>query len=347
MKKQCGRNDGHGKSWAAPKKFVLLTACLLLFLLISPAFADNLSGGGAPEPIGTPERLPMPAPSFGHSGLSGIHPLVSRPGMGSIEGGYDFRLAKASTPAGLTSDSAAGPDEQTPPTGAVSAGNGEIETGRNSSESDIEAEFPEFAEEKPVRDPLEPWNRLMFHFNDKLYYWVLKPAAKGYNAALPEPVRTSVSNFFRNVTMPVRFVSSLLAGRVKAAGIELARFGINTTAGLGGLFDIAKQYHLQRQESDLGLTFGRYGIGEGIYIVWPFLGPSSLRDTVGTVGDGFLDPVNYITPERDAIAVSAYEYFNYAALHINDYEDLVSSAVEPYVALRNAYIQHRRSLISK
>ncbi len=340
----CSRHKEPGTDSAA-KKIALIAAGLLLFLLVSPSFADGPPGSDAPERPGAPEILSTPATSFGHSGLSGIHPSVSPPGNGEIEGRCYFRLTKACGLAEVTDGSAVAADGQTPPTETALPAGQEINTAQKSPEG--ETELPGFAEEKPAHDPLEPWNRLMFHFNDKLYYWVLKPAAKGYNAALPEPVRTSVANFFRNVTMPVRFVSSLLAGRVKEAGTELARFGINSTAGLGGLFDIARQYHLERQESDLGLTFGRYGIGEGIYIVWPFLGPSSLRDTVGTVGDTFLDPVTYVTPQTDAMAISAYRYFNYAALHIEDYEDFKRSAVEPYVALRNAYIQHRRNLINR
>ncbi len=317
---QCHRYDGF---WACRgrEKILLLAITLLLFLLIPPALADNLST------------------DKGRDGLAAV-PQVSDDVKG--DAASDDTAEAGSDEPSSKEESATHANDRTPTTEALPS-DGKIETDSQEGEE----ELPGLEEEKPVHDPLQPWNRLMFHFNDKLYYWVMKPAAKGYNAVLPEPVRTSVGNFFNNVTMPVRFVSSLLAGRVKAAGIELARFAINTTAGLGGLFDIAKQYHLERQESDLGLTFGRYGIGEGIYIVWPFLGPSSLRDTVGTVGDGFLDPVNYVRPEQDAIAIGAYEYFNYAALHINDYEDLVKSAVEPYIALRNAYIEHRRSLINK
>jgi phospholipid-binding lipoprotein MlaA len=328
--KQSGRGDQRGES-SASKKIVALAACLFLLLLVSPAIANSFSGGNATERLGA----------------IAISPRSSASADNSTTSQADAELDPGQSPS--TSEAAAlgaGLEKDLPPsTGATSPDSQEIETDRNFPEGEVE--LPGVAEEKPVHDPLETWNRLMFHFNDKLYYWVLKPAAKGYNAALPEPVRASVGNFFRNVKAPVRFVSSLLAGRLKAAGIELARFAINSTAGLGGLFDIANQYHLERQESDLGLTFGRYGVGEGLYIVWPFLGPSSLRDTVGTVGDGFLNPVNYITPERDAIAVNAYDYFNYAALHIDDYGDLVESAVEPYVALRNAYIQHRRSLLKK
>jgi phospholipid-binding lipoprotein MlaA len=208
--------------------------------------------------------------------------------------------------------------------------------------------FGEFNEEKTVADPLEPWNRLVFTFNDRLYFWFLKPVAKGYNAVVPEAARTSVSNFFKNLTTPVRFVSVLLQGKIKSSGIELARFCINTTYGLAGFLDPAKKhFNLKTQEKDLGMTLGFYGIGEGIYVVWPFWGPSSIRDTIGAVGDGFLTPVNYITPVEDAVAVSSYEYFNDVSLHVGDYEDLKESAIDPYIAVKDSYIQHRRYLIWK
>jgi len=214
--------------------------------------------------------------------------------------------------------------------------------------SEDEAPPEELAQEKTVADPLEPWNRLMYHFNDKLYFWLVKPAARGYNRIFPEPVRVSVRNFFTNIEMPIRFVNCILEAKLKCAGIELARFGINSVAGIGGLFDIAKDgYHIEGQQKDTGQTLGYYGIGEGIYIVWPFLGPSSLRDTVGLVGDSFLTPFDYIKPTEDAIAIGAYEYFNKASLQIGEYEDLKESAIEPYIAIKHAYIQHRRSLINK
>jgi phospholipid-binding lipoprotein MlaA len=209
---------------------------------------------------------------------------------------------------------------------------------------------PEFEEAKDetIADPLEPWNRAMFTFNDRLYYWVMKPASKGYNAVVPEGARQSVRNFFNNLTMPVRFVSSLLQAKIEAAGIELARFCINSTMGVAGLFDVAKStFKLEPQERDIGQTLGKYGIGEGFYIIWPFLGPSSVRDTAGTVGEVFLSPVSYVKPPEDAVALDGYDYFNRTSLRIGEYEDLKESAIEPYIALRNAYIQHRRSRIEK
>ncbi len=218
----------------------------------------------------------------------------------------------------------------------------------NDDTSRNEPESQEVAEEKGVADPLEPWNRIVFTFNDRFYFWVFKPLAKGYNFVIPEGARVLVRNFFSNITMPVRLVNSLLQGNMKSAGIEIARFGVNSTFGVGGLFDVAKvNYDLESQEKDLGLTLGHYGVGNGFYIIWPFLGPSSLRDTIGTVGDGFLTPVNYITPIEDVIAIQAYEYFNDGSLRIGEYEDFKESAIEPYIALRDAYIQHRKAQIEK
>jgi phospholipid-binding lipoprotein MlaA len=233
-------------------------------------------------------------------------------------------------------------------TGSLSSGSNDIAKTEDDTSIENETGSGEFAEGKTVPDPLEPWNRLVFTFNDRLYFWVMKPAAKGYNAVVPEAVRTSVSNFFKNLTTPVRFVNALLQGKIQSAGIELARFGINTIYGLAGLLDTAKKhFNLESHEKDTGLTLGFYGIGEGIYIIWPFLGPSSLRDTIGTVGDGFLSPVNYINPAEDAVAINSYEYFNGASLHIGDYEDLKESAIDPYIAVKDSYVQHRRYLIKK
>lgn len=216
----------------------------------------------------------------------------------------------------------------------------------DSPPAEAEAE-PEFLEAQSVADPLEPWNRMVFTFNDRLYFWVMKPAAKGYNTVVPEGVRISARNFFVNLSMPVRFVNASLQGKIKSAALELARFGVNTVFGIAGLFDIAKMWKIESQEKDLGMTLGFYGIGDGLYIVWPFIGPSSLRDTIGSVGDGFLSPVNYINPAETAFAINAYEYFNNTSLQMGDYEILKESAIDPYIAVKDSYIQHRRYQINK
>ena len=212
-----------------------------------------------------------------------------------------------------------------------------------------ESSEAEKEEEKvTIADPLYPWNKAMYHFNDKLYFWVLKPASKGYSAVIPEDMRIAVSNFFENIMTPIRFVSDILQLKIKRAGNELVRFAYNSTAGVCGLADAAKvDLNVPRVDEDLGQAFGHYGIGHGFYIVWPFLGPSSLRDSVGKFGDGFLNPVNYISPIETSIGITAYDEVNTTSLHIGDYEDLKKAAVDPYVSIRDAYLQYRKKKVEE
>jgi len=201
-----------------------------------------------------------------------------------------------------------------------------------------------FKEERiEIADPIEPLNRAMYHFNDKLYFWALKPVAQGYKAVVPEPARISVKNFFFNLGFPVRFLSCLLQADFSGAASEFGRFGINTIWGIGGLLDpsSSKELDLQKQETDLGQTLGVYGIGHGFYIVWPVLGPSSPRDSVDIAGDYFLYPVSYIYPWYAGMGVRSYEIVNSTSLRIGDYESLKEAAIDPYVAVRDAYIQYR------
>jgi phospholipid-binding lipoprotein MlaA len=199
-----------------------------------------------------------------------------------------------------------------------------------------------------IADPLYPWNKTMYHFNDKLYFWLMKPLAQGYSAVVPEDIRLSVSNFFDNITTPIRFVSNLLQLKVKDAGNELFRFLYNSTAGVCGLADAAKMdFDIRKKDEDLGQTLGSYGIGHGIYLIWPFLGPSSLRDTVGRVGDRFLTPINYINPTETAVGITVYDRVNETSFRIGDYEDLKKSAIDPYVSIRDAYVQHRKKKVEE
>jgi len=194
-----------------------------------------------------------------------------------------------------------------------------------------------------VADPIEPFNRAMYHFNDKFYFWILKPVAQGYKFLVPTPLRTGVKNFFYNLITPVRMVNCILQGKFYSAGTEFTRFVINSTVGMLGFVDPAQNYPmLKAKEEDLGQTFGNYGIGNGFYIVWPFLGPSTLRDTVGMTGDLFLNPVNYVRPAEAALGITAYEKVNTTSFYIGDYEAIKEASLDPYSAIRNAYIQNRK-----
>lgn len=200
-----------------------------------------------------------------------------------------------------------------------------------------------------VKDPLATWNRAMFQINDRLYFWLLKPAAKAYGYAVPQPARKGIKNFFHNVKAPIRIVNCALQGKGRSAMAAYAGFIINTTAGFLGFADVAKNHAgLDPGEEDLGQTFGRYGIGNGIYLVWPFIGPSTLRDTVGMVGDTvFLDPVSYVSPRSLRIGLNAEETINNTSLRIGDYESLKEASIQPYEAFKNAYIQHRKGLVDE
>jgi phospholipid-binding lipoprotein MlaA len=197
-------------------------------------------------------------------------------------------------------------------------------------------------------DPLETVNRAFFAFNDKLYFWVLKPVSKGYAWILPQPARRCVKNFFSNVATPVRLVNCALQAEFEGAWVEIGRFAINTTVGVAGFGDPAKnRWNMEKRNEDLGQTLGRYGIGTSIYFDWPLLGPSNVRDTVGYAGDLFLDPFTYLIPRFEHnVGVKAYETVNGTSLRADDYEDFKKAAIDPYVALRDAYYQYRRNQVS-
>ncbi|MFQ5329541.1 MAG: VacJ family lipoprotein [Thermodesulfobacteriota bacterium] len=216
-------------------------------------------------------------------------------------------------------------------------------------------DFDEFDDDfedevKTIADPIEPFNRAMFHFNDKLYFWLLKPAARGYGFIVPEKGRVGVRRFFSNITTPIRFVNALLQFKFKPAGAELSRFLINTTVGVAGFMDPARdRWKIYKQREDFGQTLGFYGAGPGFFITWPFIGPSSVRGTIGYVGDLFLDPTTYLFPNEElaAVGIEAYEKVNSTSLDIGVYEDMKRDAIDPYTFIRDAYYQHREKLVKE
>ena len=206
----------------------------------------------------------------------------------------------------------------------------------------------DFDEETEISDPLEPLNRAFFYFNDKMYFWVLKPVAQGYSFIVPEVMRGCIENAFNNLLAPIRVVNTLLQGKVRDSGKEVSRFLINSTIGILGMADPAKdEFGLHPSDEDFGQTLATYGIGNGFYICWPILGPSTLRDSVGMVGDSFLDPIHYLyqSDSEAGLAVYAGKEVNYTSLVIGDYEAFVEASFDPYIAMRDAYIQYRQDLI--
>ncbi len=213
---------------------------------------------------------------------------------------------------------------------------------------------PAEAEEEvgTIPDPIEPANRAFFTFNDKLYFWVLKPVATGYKAVAPEVVRVCVRNFFSNLTTPVRLINCLLQADLNCAGIETARFFVNTGLVLG-FFDTAKsRLKLEKQDRDFGQTLGIWGMQPVFYIDVPIIGPSSLRDFLGFVVDLSFDPRTYLAFYISAVSYAntggwVFDKINEASLTLGEYEELKRAALDPYIALREAYHQYRESKIKK
>jgi len=208
-----------------------------------------------------------------------------------------------------------------------------------------DGEMDEFV---PIADPLEPLNRIFFHFNDKLYYWVLKPVARGYKAILPEDVRIVVRNFFNNLLAPTSIVNNLLQGKVRKSAEEVVRFVSNSTVGILGLGDFAQDVlKLDPTFEDTGQTLGYYGLGGVIFINWPILGPSNVRDSIGMVGDYFLDPLTYVDIKwQERLAIKAYDRVNRTSLTLGDYELFTETAIDPYIAVKDAFQQYRDGKIN-
>jgi phospholipid-binding lipoprotein MlaA len=195
-------------------------------------------------------------------------------------------------------------------------------------------------------DPLAPINEKMFWFNLQVDRYALHPVARGYAAIAPTPVRESVGRFFDNVNFIPRMVNNAAQLRMPQAGGELARFGINSTLGVGGLFDPADHWFgLKENPNDLGLTFGHYGVPSGAYLVIPFLGPFTIRDGVGFVGDAFMFPLGYFVPWYVSIPTGVgkgvAQAVNYRSLHLDLFEDVDRYAVDLYGAVQDGYLQSR------
>jgi phospholipid-binding lipoprotein MlaA len=197
-------------------------------------------------------------------------------------------------------------------------------------------------------DPWEPFNEAMFKFNKNfLDDYVLKPVAKGYNFIMPDMFQQMIDNGFSNIKFAQYFVNNLLQGRLIGASTELGRFLINSTLGIGGLFDIAKQeFNLQKTKADFGQTLGVWGAGPGPYLVLPFLPPLTVRDGIGTAVDGAMDPLSYYIPFIwDRFGMKIGDTINDRSLNLDLYQGFEETTVDLYSAVRNGYLQRRQKLI--
>lgn len=196
-------------------------------------------------------------------------------------------------------------------------------------------------------DPLEPMNRGIFAFDMFLDKWLFKPLAQTYVAVVPPPGRDAVRNFLGNLHEPVIFANDLAQTEFKRAGWTAERFAINSTVGVGGIFDFASKWGIEKQSGDFGQTLYHYGVGEIFYLVLPILGPSNPRDAVGIAVDGYADPFSYLAYDYGA-DVATYarlgaEGIDTRAQNIQALDELQRTSIDFYAAVRSLYRQHRAS----
>ena len=201
-----------------------------------------------------------------------------------------------------------------------------------------------------VKDSLPRYNRAVFTFNDKLYYYFFRPLSKGWGV-VPEVARLGVRNFFSNIRMPGRFFNCLFQGKFKGAGTELSRLVINSTIGVAGFSDPAKKhFNLELHDEDFGQTLGHYNTGSGTHLQLPFFGPSNVRDGFGLIVDMALDPVTllmFVSPYASP-AARAFIGINDISIDKGDtYEGLVEQAIDPYIAVQDAYSQNRAKKVKE
>jgi phospholipid-binding lipoprotein MlaA len=209
----------------------------------------------------------------------------------------------------------------------------------------------EFTETSPP-DPLEPFNQKMFWFNLRLDEYVLRPVATAYDAVLPDAAQRGVQRFFKNLGVVERFANNLLQGKLPGAGKEVGRFVVNTTLGGVGFIDVAD--HLlgwQESNEDFGQTLGVYGVTSGPYLVLPFYGPSTIRDTVGLAVDSAMNPMNYLLSTVEVFAtrggLTVGSAVNYRSLNLQLFADVDRYAVDLYGAVQDGYLQRREKAIEE
>jgi phospholipid-binding lipoprotein MlaA len=194
-------------------------------------------------------------------------------------------------------------------------------------------------------DPWEKWNRRVFSFNEKLDEKVLKPVATGYSNIVPEPVRRGVGNFFGNAADAWSAINNMLQGKFANGLDDLVRFGTNTVFGLGGVLDVATEFGIDHQYEDFGQTLGHWGIGQGAYIVWPLLGPSSVRESFAMPLDRSVSPALAINDGAVQFEVTLLQIINTRASLLGASRVVDDIALDKYTFVRDAYLQRRRSLV--
>lgn len=195
------------------------------------------------------------------------------------------------------------------------------------------------------KDPFEGFNRAMFAVNEGLDV-VIKPVAQGYDAAAPLPVKTGIGNFFGNLYDIWTAFNNFLQGKGGDGVSDVGRVLVNTTIGIGGIFDVASELGMEKHTEDFGQTLGKWGVGDGPYFYWPLIGPRTTRDTFGWAVDSYADLVWRIddVPVRNSLV--GVRYVDLRASLLPTDKVVEEAAFDKYVYIRDAYLQNRRSEIN-
>lgn len=204
-------------------------------------------------------------------------------------------------------------------------------------------ESDEVTRDPALQDPWEGFNRKMYAFNDVFDRILLRPVAKGYVSVTPRPLRTGVSNFFSNLQQPVTALNLILQGHPIQAGTALGRFLVNATIGIGGAFDPATHFEIPKRSRDFGQTMAQWGWMDSRFLVLPVFGPSTLRDGVGKGASSTVSPVTWLA-RREGAEVSIL-YGIDARASVLPFESMLKDAADPYLMIRDAYLQRRRCQI--
>jgi len=201
-----------------------------------------------------------------------------------------------------------------------------------------------------IHDPLEENNRRVFAFNQGLDRAVIHPVVKGYRTVTPRPVRKGLRNFLRNIRSPITLANQLLQGDLEGAGNVLVRAAVNSTVGVGGLFDVAGYEGIEYEPEDFGQTLAVWGVDHGPYLVVPLLGPSSLRDYSGYFADGMADPLRWwlfnINEEGWYFAKAGADYLDIRESLVDVLDELEASSIDYYASVRSTYYQRRDAMVN-
>ncbi len=203
-----------------------------------------------------------------------------------------------------------------------------------------------------VSDPFEKVNRTFFKFNVSVYNHVLRPVSRGYEVIVPAPARRGLSSFFDNLHFPVRFASCVLQGKLDRAAAETGKFALNSTVGLAGFIKVSDRFpRLRVPSEDLGQAFGSWGIKSGPFLILPVFGPSSLRDGIGRIGDYYATPTHWLFLNQFdrwvPVTLQAGDIITALPDILALHDSLYRSALDPYIAFRNGYLQYREGEVQK